>query len=290
MKRTLLALPLLALPLLLAVGAASAAPRIEFQLDLNTGITFVHHADVAWGHQPSTNFGPGAAVSDYDRDGDLDIYFCDSQGHPNHLYRNDGSGSFTEVGAAAGVADTASYSQMALFIDLNNDGWDDLVVFNNREPITNTKPPRVFENNKDGTFTDRTSGSNLEVDDPIIGGAGAGDYDHDGDLDISVGGWSDQVAYLYRNDGNFTFTDVTAASGAKPLTGILSHWTITHIDLDNDGWQDIFAAVDFDENYVMRNNQDGTFTDMTSGSGINHTGNDMGVAIADIDNDFDLDL
>ena len=278
-----------------ALCGLPAAAQIAFQdSTAAAGIDFDQHGGPVWGDRPPSHLGSGGAVSDFDHDGDLDLYICDALNWPNRLYRNNGDGTFTDIATAAGVADTG-YSQTALFLDLDSDGWDDLVVVNNdeRNPGNPSPPSRIYRNNGDGTFTDRTSGSNFLPAERIIGGAGAGDYDRDGDLDISVVGWHDGSTYLFRNDGDFSFTNVTTPAGAyapRQPSNPTYQLGVVHVDIDNDGWQDIFSAVDFSANYLLRNNQDGTFTEITSQANIGHTGNDMGIAVADVDNDFDLDL
>jgi hypothetical protein len=237
----------------------------------------------------NTRFGVGAAVSDFDRDGDHDVYVCDSFGWPNKLFRNRGDGTFEEIGEAAGV-DSLGYSHMALFVDLNDDGWDDLVVLNDNSPFDDTFPgSQLYRNNGDGTFTDVTLDSGFEPADPTFGGMTAGDYDKDGDLDLLLVGWYDQTAWLYRNESDFRFTDVTDEAGVRAERDRF-HWTPIFADLDGDGWQDIFVAVDFDEDYLLHNNGDGTFTDVSAEAGTLHVANDMGVAVADFDHDLDLDL
>lgn len=237
-----------------------------------------------------SRFGVGGAAGDYDGDGWTDIYWCDASGHPNKLFRNNRDGTFTDVAAQAGVAHVAGHSKMALFLDLNNDGWDDLIVLNDSQALSPQYPrSRLYRNNGNGTFTDVTAGSGFEPTDVTLGGATAGDYDRDGDLDLFVTGWYEYTSYLYRNDGGFKFTDVTAAAGAAPPDDRF-HWAPVFLDLDGDGWQDIYAAVDFFEDYALHNNGDGTFSDMSVESRMVHVANDMGVAVGDFDNDLDIDL
>jgi hypothetical protein len=284
--------------LLIAIGAGvvagspvdfedvTAACRIDFEMHLAPPITGLFPGQ-------SSRMGVGAAVSDYDRDGDPDLYLCDALGHPNVLYRNEGDGTFTDVTETAGVGDLG-YGRMALWVDLDNDGDDDLVVLNDYNDFLALSthvyhPSQLFRNDGDGTFTNVTAGSGFNPADSTVGGATAGDYDKDGDLDLLVTGWYDWSTYLYRNDGDFTFTDVTDDARLRP-TGFRSQFTPLFVDVDNDGWQDVFCAVDFLEDYLFLNNGDGTFTDVSEDSGVQHVANDMGVAYADIDHDLDIDF
>ena len=239
--------------------------------------------------EPNTRFGGGVSVSDYDNDGDQDVYFSDAYFWPNRLFRNNGDGTFSDVTAETGVGSRA-YSHMSLFLDLNNDGFDDLVVINDNSSQTRLFPgSQIYRNNRDGTFSNVTRGSGFSPVETVFGGATAGDYDKDGDLDILLVGWYAYSTYLYRNEGQFRFVDVTDDAGVRPSDD-RAQWTPVFADLDNDGWQDIFCAVDFGEDYLLHNNHDGTFTDVSALAGTVHVGNDMGVAVSDFDDDLDPDV
>jgi enediyne biosynthesis protein E4 len=253
------------------------------------------------------NIGNGAAVGDIDRDGDLDVYLLGQAGHPNALFRNDldartGRVRYTEVGEAAGVADTG-LSRVAHFADLDGDGWLDLVLLNDTDRSGGHPPSRLFRNLGDGTFEDVTAGSGFDPVGYIVGGATASDVDGDGDLDIYVALWTMELGgsvpnlpvegvfpgmnRLYRNEGGFRFTDVTRETG---LAGI-SRDTFTPIfhDFDGDGDQDLYLPVDHREDLYFEQ-VDGVFEDRSEEAGVGHVGNDMGVAIADVDGNGALDL
>ncbi|MCA8960226.1 MAG: CRTAC1 family protein, partial [Planctomycetes bacterium] len=217
-------------------------------------------------------------------DGDLDVYLVTHLGRPNRLFRNDG-GVFTDVTTSAGVGDLG-WGHMALFLDLDDDGFDDLVVFNDAVPPMVGGSLEVYENLGNGSFLRRTA-TGLDAVIPIIGGATAADYDHDGDLDLYVTGWLDNSNYLYRNDDDFIFTEVTDAAGLRILETLVPHWTPIFADLDGDGWSDLFGAVDFAEDYLFINQADGTFQHAPIVTSVQ---NDMGIAIGDYDQDGDLDL
>ncbi len=245
------------------------------------------------------NQGNGAAVGDYDSDGDLDIYLLGQLNQPNVLLRNDldlGSEWFTDVTATAGVGDLG-LSRVAHFVDLNNDGHLDLLLINDDDGSNNYSPSRIFENNGDGTFFDRTSTANFRPTGYLRCGAAVADYDRDGLLDVYVTNWGfagvggspdfPGVNRLYRNLGNFTFQDVTGAVGLGGLARD-SFSAILH-DFDGDHFPDLYVALDnsSDEFYW---NQSGTFVNETSGVGLAHVGTDMGISCADFDDDGDLDL
>jgi hypothetical protein len=236
----------------------------------------------------NTRFGIGAAVGDYDRDGDHDVYLPDSFGHPSRLFRNDG-GTFTDVTEAAGVGDLGM-GHMALFVDLDNDGFADLVVVNDCSDQSALFPcSQIYRNGGDGTFTNVTKGSGFAPVEPTMGGLAAGDYDRDGDLDLIAVGWFTSTRNLYRNEGGFRFTDATDDADAV-VPGDRDQWTPLFVDADADGWLDVFCAVDFSEDYLIRNQGDGTFTDWSEEANTLHVANDMGVAYADFDGDGDVDL
>lgn len=271
------------------------ADRLRFEdATARAGIDFVHHDSRPLpGLLPSeqSRFGAGAAAADYDRDGDLDLYLVDGLDRPNRLYRNRGDGTFEDVTQEAGVGDTG-FGHMALFLDLDGDGFDDLVVLNDATGSTQSVLDghlfsQLYRNRGDGTFENVSRGSGFEPVVRILGGATAGDYDHDGDLDLLLTSWFDFELYLYRNDGGFVLTDVTGAAGLRLPETFVPHWTPLFVDVDGDGWQDLFGAVDFQPDWFFRNERDGTFQYV---AGMYHVGNDMGVAAGDIDEDGDLDL
>ena len=178
----------------------------------------------------------GAAWADYDRDGDLDLYICNYNqgiGPGNWLMRNNGNDTFTEVAVAAGVDNGIVWSFQPAWADFDHDGWPDLYIINDKL-AANT----LYRNNGNGTFTDVTVGSGTGI---IIDAMSNSiiDFDNDGDLDIYVtndyGG-----NRLLRNDGNFIFTDVTAAYGAAVSQFC---WGALWIDIENDKDHDLFVCT-----------------------------------------------
>lgn len=247
------------------------------------------------------NVGSGAAVGDYDNDGDLDVLMLASLTFPNRLFRNNlnsGSKSFTDVTTIAGVGDTG-LSRVAHFADLDNDGWLDLIVINDDDGDVATPPSRIYRNNRDGTFTDVSAASGFRPIGYLHCGAAMADYDRDGLLDIFVTAWRRANAVtptnepypggnrLFRNMGDFQFEEVTSAAGLIGLS--VDAFTPIFHDLNGDHWPDLFIAVDFFPDLLFLNTN-GQFTDASGPTGTSHTGNDMGAACADFDDDGDLDI
>jgi len=174
---------------------------------------------------------------DYDNDGYLDIHVLNAEGrfvgidNTDLLYRNNGDGTFTEVGDKAGVRHIGS-GRCAISGDYDNDGDLDLLLGGRRYNV-------FYQNNGDGTFTDVTKEIGLN---PSLSGEAAcfGDYDNDGYLDLFVTRWK-QLNSLYHNNGDGTFTEVTQKAGLA-VEGLISSGTI-FFDYDNDGALDIFVAT-----------------------------------------------
>ncbi|GIX05853.1 MAG: RNA-binding protein [Candidatus Poribacteria bacterium] len=302
----------------LAVGAF-ADPLFTDATD-EAGIRF-QHVDGRSGQKYFVEtLGSGVALFDYDNDGDLDIYFVNGaplpgyvpQGVPkNRLYRNEGNWKFTDVTDLAGVGDEG-YGHGACVGDYDNDGDLDLYV-------TNFGPNVLYQNNGDGTFTDVSQRAGV-ADARWSSSAAFADYDQDGDLDLYVANYlilsleenpwcglkekgvraycapdqfPGQADALYRNNGDGTFTEVTAASGVlRPHgKGLGVSWG----DYDNDGYPDLYVANDSTENFLFHNLRDGTFEEVGffSGVAVGETGvmeNGMGTDWGDYDNDGWLDL
>jgi hypothetical protein len=163
------------------------------------------------------------------------------KGEHDHLFHNNGDGTFTDVSVKAGVADAPGYyGLVSLFVDLNDDGKQDLLVAND------STPNYLYRNKGDGTFEDLSFESGYAVNhdgrETASMGIAVGDYQNNGRLDILNTTFSDDYKVLYRNDGDLTFTDVSYDAGiATPTIPFLS-WGDGFIDYDNDGWKDIFIA------------------------------------------------
>ena len=269
--------------------------------------------------------GCGVAFLDYDNDGWLDIFvLCGSriegapEGATNRLYRNNRDGTFIDVTDKAGLRRTGWASAVTVG-DFNNDGWDDLF-------ITYWGQNVLYRNNGDGTFTDITKAAGLLQKNPQwASGCTFVDCNRDGFLDLFIATYLQfdfknvpkpgESSYcnwkgvpvncgprglppgkleLFRNNGDGTFTDVSAASGIAKVKGSYA-MTAVAADFDNDGWQDIYVACDSTASFLLRNNRDGTFTDigLENGVALNQDGMEqagMGVGIGDYNLDGNLDI
>src|SRR5579863_6611326 len=273
--------------------------------------------------------GSGLAFLDYNRDGYPDLFLVNgtrlaqsaSSPEPtSHLYRNNGDGTFTDVTRAAGLA-YAGWGQGACVADFDNDGWDDLFV-------TYYGKNRLYHNNGDGTFTEMAERAGVAgADGRWNSGCAFVDYDRDGKVDLFVAnyvnlgpGFSNvpnpgageycqykgipiacgprglpaAVNYLYHNNGDGTFTDVSQSAGIRNTEGHYALGVLT-FDYDNDGWPDIYVACDSAASILYHNKRNGTFEDagIFSGLAYNEDGEaqaGMGLAAFDYDHDGFLDV
>jgi len=271
--------------------------------------------------------GSGLAFFDYDHDGWLDVYLTNGtrldahwpagKAPTSHLFKNNRDGTFVDVTEKSGLARTGWQTGVCVG-DYDNDGWDDLFCCFWGHNI-------LFHNNGDGTFTDVTRQAGV-YDETVRWGAGCTwlDYDRDGNLDIFIcnyikldpakqlaqnetycqwkgipvmcgpRGLTGDTNVLYHNNGDGTFSDVSQKAGIlKP--GPRYSITAVSYDFDNDGWPDIYVAVDSEPSVLFRNNHDGTFTDIAVMAGCaysadGHEQSGMGVAVADYDCDGWFDI
>jgi enediyne biosynthesis protein E4 len=254
--------------------------------------TFENVAESA-GIETSTALGQSAFWFDYDNDGTLDL-FVKNYASPNRLYQNNGDGTFTDVAAAAGLADATfgTYNgTLCSFADYDNDGFMDVAFSGERN---------VLYRNNGGTFMDVTAAAGMRTERDSTGIAW-GDYDNDGLLDLYVVRGTLRSGSLgntlYRNNGDGTFTDVTAETG---LTTTANTWAAVWGDYDNDGFLDLFVTCagaselgPGNANLLYHNNGNGTFTDVAAAEGVqlqDNTSLHRGAAWADYDNDGFLDL
>jgi hypothetical protein len=275
--------------------------------------------------------GSGVGLIDYDNDGWLDIYLVngstfnalDGQQEPPHsaLFHNNHDGTFTDVAAKAGVTNDRWGFGVAIS-DYDNDGWPDILV-------TNWGKNRLYHNNHDGTFTDVAEKAGVTLGN-WSAGATWGDYDGDGRLDLFISGYvhfdrsnlpyehtkatgfsycefrgepvmcgpknlEGEPDHLFHNNGDGTFTDVSAKAGVADSANKYYGITPVFVDVNGDGKPDLVVANDSTLSYLYLNRGDGTFEDASyaTGFGLNEDGREvaaMGVAVGDYMNNGLLDF
>ena len=282
-----------------------------------------------------SHWSTNCAFADYDRDGDVDLYVANYlafdrdkiprrgesdickfmgadvmcgplglAGEPDTLYQNNGDGTFTDVTREAGIEDPDYYGFGVAFTDFDNDGWPDIYVAND------SVPNLMFQNNGDGTFSEigLVSGTALNEQGSEQSGMGvaAGDYDGNGLLDIFVTNFSHDTNTLYQNLGGMLFIDSSLQAGLAEVSLPYLGWGTSFVDLDNDGFLDIFVAnghvypeidgLEVGTNFlqrkeIYRNQGDGTFDEVGTliGGDIALGRSTRGLAFSDFDNDGDLD-
>jgi len=287
-----------------------------------------------------TAWGSGCTWVDYDRDGHLDLFVanyldfdlktapkpgenssCNWKGVPvncgprglktslQRLYHNNGNGTFTDVSKLSGVSKaTGGYAMTAVAADLDNDGWPDIYV------ACDSTPSFLFRNNHDGTFTEdaliRGIAVNEDGQEQAGMGVAIGDYNLDGNLDLFVTHFADDTSVLYEGNGKGTFEDVTLRAGLGVETRYIG-WGAGMVDLDNDGWPDLFAGTGSvypevsrvlpEYPYktpcvIFRNlglfNGEVKFEELgkEAGPGISTARSSRGCAFGDFDNDGDMDV
>lgn len=224
------------------------------------------------GDSQTSNWG------DYDNDGDLDLFVANLGGQNNFLYRNDGGGNFTSI-TTGPISNSAGGSNDANWVDYDGDGDLDLFVAN--QPNQNN----FLFRNDNGVFVQILIGD-IVNDGGSSFGSVWGDYDNDGDLDLYVCN-RHQANFLYRNDGNGTFTRILSGDMVTDAHG---SYGASWIDYNNDGHLDLFVANNGGQNNdLYLNNGNSTFTTITSGDIVNNGGDSRSCNWADIDNDGDLD-
>ena len=288
------------------------------------------------------NWSAGATWGDYDGDGRLDLFvsgyvhfdrdnlpyektratgfsYCEFrgehvmcgpknlQGEPDHLFHNNGDGTFTDVSVKAGVADEVNryYGLTPVFVDVNNDGKIDLLVAND------STLSYLYLNRGDGTFEDAsyTSGFGLNEDGREVASMGiaVGDYLNNGQLDFAITDFSDEYKLLFRNDGKSSFSEVSMRSGIGKTSIPFLGWGTGFLDYDNDGWLDLMFVnghiypaadrLDWGTSYaqrplLFRNMSDGKFEEVppVKGSGLAKAIPGRGAAFGDLFNDGKIDV
>ncbi len=299
-------------------------PAIRFE-DANdkAGIHFTHSFGSRQLGSLLEGTGAGCIWFDYNNDGLPDLYVVngrplDDSMHPyplrekpatpphNHLYRNNGDGTFTDVTEKAGL-NPDMYSVAVTAADYDNDGFQDLLVTGYGRTI-------LYHNDGNGHFTDVTAKAGIKVDGWAISSTWL-DYDKDGCVDLFVGryvkfdpkyrafyaadnypgplDYEGQTNKLFHNNCDGTFTDVSDKSGIGAYVG--RAMGVTAADFDNDGWDDIYVANDRTENFLFHNKHDGTFEEIGNDTGTafgqnGESTSSMGPVFADLEGRGVLDL
>ena len=313
---------LLSVPVLAAAATTATLGPIAFEeVAERSGIHFIADSCPTPNKNLPETMLAGVALLDYDNDGYLDIYFANGAAIPslrkespkywNRLFHNNHDGTFTDVTEKAGVKGEG-YGIGVAVGDYDNDGWPDIFV-------ANVTKNQLFHNNHDGTFTDVTDKAGLggaKLDGRKMWSVAAGwfDYDNDGRLDLFVSNYCvwevnkdpfcgpnpNLRAYchpknyaplpntLYHNNGDGTFTDVSAATGIGAIRG--KGMGVAFADYDHDGFMDVFVANDNAPNMLLHNLGGKKFEDVALRAGVAYPESGayisgMGADFKDIDND-----
>jgi hypothetical protein len=316
--------------LLLAAGPPAPGPQFT-DITQETGIDFEHANSATSNKYLLETMGGGVALLDYDNDGRLDVFFTNGaklddpmapgqrpeksdRRYWNRLYHQKSDGAFEDVTEKAGLTGMPQglYGMGAAVGDYDNDGFEDLYV-------TSYGGNTLYHNNGDGTFSDVTARAGVGAS-GWSASAGFFDADNDGRLDLFVTRYVEWTfepnrycgekkpgyrAYchpdnydavtnlLYHNNGDGTFTDVSARAGIAAASG--KGLGVAFADYDDDGFTDVFVANDSVQSFLFHNNGNGTFTELglLAGVGFNEDGKTfagMGVDFADYDNDGRPDI
>ncbi len=276
--------------LLLAPGVAPAQPWKFTEVAAAMGAATSFGYQFGFFGEPDMMAGGGAG-GDVDGDGDIDLFVLRGDLGPARLFLNQGNGTFVEGAAAAGLAIEGGIPNGAAFADLDGDGSLDLVMGGVSPTGLETTPIRIFFNDGQGHFTEKTAFTGVSSERDTWSAAFA-DYDRDGDLDLALAHWNKQVSgntgHLWRNRGDGHFDDVDVAAGIAPAYAASDKSFTPHFaDIDSDGYPDLLMAGDFGTSKVFRNLKNGKFANVTPPSITDENG--MGAAVGDYDNDGDLD-
>lgn len=294
----------------------------------NGTFTEVTKAAGMWG---PNEFSTSAAWVDYDRDGKLDLVvanyvqwsvegdlYCTIDGsHKSYctpesykgtslrLWHNVGGGKFEDATQKAGLGDPTSKSLGITILDVNVDGWPDILIAND------TQPNKLYINKKNGTFEERGVAAGIGFSEDGVARAGMGadaaDYDRSGHASLIISNFANQMVSLYHNEGNGLFVDEAPQSEIGRDTLVTLGFGCFFFDYDNDGWPDVFVADGHIENeiervqkrvsyaeppHLFRNLGGGKFTEVTSQMGRAFATPKVAraAAYADIDNDGFLEI
>jgi hypothetical protein len=295
--------------------AGASSPEFFTDVTQQAGIHWQHFSGESPDRFLIESMGSGVAFFDFDGDGFQDIFFVNGGEAPhgksatplrNALYRNLGNGKFEDVAAKAGIDHISFYGMGVAVADYDNDGHPDIY-------ITGYPASALFHNNGNGSFADVTEKAGVKNAGRWAASSAWFDYDRDGLLDLLVTNYAQfsfddpkkcqvngvrsycaQVAYqgepltLFHNNGDGTFTDVSAKSGLDRFVG--RALGVVAIDINDDGWPDLFIARDASPNLLLINKKDGTFADAALEAEVAYDANGlakagMGIDAADVNGD-----
>ncbi len=285
-----------------ALGAVAVAPAPAQVVTLSNqtvaaGLNVTHApAEDCISHVDAWMTG-GLAVGDFNRDAWQDLFWISGGTGPDRLFINNHDGTFTDHAEQWGLTATHGGNGVSV-ADFNDDGWPDLYVtsFGNTGGSGEPGSHRLYRHQGNPVvmgFSEVAVQAGVNYTSPVVAtgyGSAAGDYDLDGDLDLAVASWTPygEGNLLYRNDGNGTFTNVTATALGGSMVGVWG-FQPAFADMDGDGYPELLMAADFLTSRYMVNNRDGTFTDMTMASGTGIDENGMGQTVGDFNLDGLLD-
>ena len=222
---------------------------------------------------------------DYDNDGDQDFFVTGFEG-VNKFYKNDGDMNFTDISSTIGFFQTDLFTYGVSFADMDNDGDLDAFI-SNRDGVADDQRNYLYRNDE-GTYIDITASAGLSMSSHLSFCSIIFDYNNDGFQDIYISNDKpDNLNILYKNNGDGTFDDVSEYSGA----GIgINAMTTTIGDYNNDGWFDIYITNTPEGNELLRNNGDGTFTNVAEATATTFNSVGWGAVFLDADSDGLLDL
>jgi hypothetical protein len=243
--------------------------------------------------------GLNVVAADYNNDGCIDLLVLRGGWEfpmRKSLLRNNCNGTFTDVTDASGLGNTVTQTQSAAWADIDNDGNLDLFIANENSPA------QLFRNRGDGTFEDISHAAGIDRK-AFSKAMAAADYDNDGFVDFYVSNFNG-ANFLYRNNGDHTFTEIAAQAGVREPLFSFSSW---FFDYDNDGWPDMLVTdypwsvddemrsylhqpVRSETMKLYRNLHNGTFEDVTAKVGLDRVFMPMGTNFGDVDNDGFLDM
>lgn len=243
----------------------------------------------------------GLAVGDFDNDGWQDLFVLSGYagGLADHLFMNNGDGTFTDEGVSWGLTEVHNGKGIGV-ADYDGDGWLDVYITSNGEGgDTNLGEHKLYHNNGDRTFSQVATAAGVDFTGTGLAREDSaavtfGDYDLDGDLDLFVSAFQNPNGtignnVLFRNEGDGTFSDATSTANLFSAQNPYTAFAVRFADMDGDFYPELLCVGDLGTSRYFHNQGNGTFLDITATSGVNLGSDEMGATILDYDNDGLLD-